>query len=141
MRISDWSSDVCSSDLLVADAQAAPRRALAQLVKVGGGPVDAAARQRRDAGADEHEIRAELLHKIELVLGAVERAFALRLGQALEIAERLEPRDLQAVVARHAGDLLRRPVAGEEVGPEDLAAVQARRRAGGTLPVHKAPER
>src|SRR3546814_12182172 len=80
---------------LVADAQAAPRRALAQLVKVGGGPVDAAARQRRDAGADEHEIRAELLHKIELVLGAVERAFALRLGQALEIAERLEHRDLQ----------------------------------------------
>src|SRR3546814_20406811 len=109
MRISDWSSDVCSSDLLVADAQAAPRRALAQLVKVGGGPVDAAARQRRDAGADEHEIRAELLHKIELVLGAVERAFALRPGQALEIAERLEHRALQALVSQHAADLLTRP--------------------------------
>src|SRR3546814_17077575 len=73
MRISDWSSDVCSSDLgienepdagmfgaahdlpgiavvvdvsppgkrLVADAQAAPRRALAQPVKGGGGSVAA----------------------------------------------------------------------------------------------------
>src|SRR3546814_4287226 len=86
-------------------------------------------------------LRDELLHKIELVLGAVERAFALRLGQALEIAERLEHRGLQAVVAHHAADLLRRPVEGEEVGLEDLDAVEARRRDGGKLLVEIATDR
>src|SRR3546814_10855615 len=59
----------------------------------------------------------------------------------LEIAERLEHRDLQAVVAHHAADLLRRPVEGEEVGLEDLDAVEARRRDGGKLLVEIATDR
>src|SRR3546814_12476041 len=59
----------------------------------------------------------------------------------LEIAERLEHRDLQAVVAHHAADLLRRPVEGEEVGLEDLDAVEARRRDGGKLLVEIATAR
>ena len=48
---------------------------------------------RRDVGADEHEIGAERLHHVELPLGAVEGLGALRLGHALEVAERLEQRD------------------------------------------------
>ena len=45
---------------LVADAQAALRRALAELAEVGGGAVDAAERERRDVGADQHQVGAEL---------------------------------------------------------------------------------
>ena len=113
---------------LVADAQAAFRRPLAELAEIGGRAVDAAERQRRDVGADEHQIGAELAHQVELALGAVEGARALRLRQALEIAERLEQRDLEAVVADHPADLGRRAVEGQEVVLEDLDAVEAGRR-------------
>src|SRR3546814_16089116 len=81
------------------------------------------------------------MQKIELLRAAVDRAFALRHGQALEIAERLEHRDLQAGVAHHAADLLRRPVEGDEVGLEDLDADEARRRDGGKLLVEIATDR
>ena len=112
---------------LVADAQAALRRPLAELAEIGGGAVDAAQRERRDVGADQHQVGAELLHQVELALGAVEGARALRLGHALEIAERLEQRDLQAVIADHAADFARRAVEGEEIVLEDLDAVEAGR--------------
>ena len=45
---------------LVADAQAARRRPLAELAEVVGGAVDAAERDRRDVGADQHQVGAEL---------------------------------------------------------------------------------
>ena len=78
---------------LVAHAQATPRSALAKLAEVGGGAVDAAQGERRDVGADQHQVRAELLHQVELPLGAVEGARSLWLGQAFEIAEGLEESD------------------------------------------------
>ena len=93
---------------LVADAQAALGRALAEFAEIGGGAVDAAQRHRRDVGADQHQVGAELLHQVELALGPVEGAGALRLRHALEIAERLEQGDLQPEVAHHP----RRPRAG-----------------------------
>ena len=97
-----------------------------QFAEIGRGAVDAAERDRRDAGADQHQVGAELLHDIELALGAVEGAAALRLGQALEVAERLEQRDREAGVARHPADVARRAVEGEEVVLENLDAVEAR---------------
>ena len=81
---------------LEADADAALLRALAELVEVGGGAVDAAERIRRDVAADHQQVAAEFAHQVELALGAGEGAAALRLRHALEIAERLERHDLQA---------------------------------------------
>ncbi len=78
---------------LVADPQAPFGGALAELVEVGRGAVDAAQRDRRDVGADQHQVGAQLLHHVELAFRPVERARALRLGQAFEIAERLEQGD------------------------------------------------
>ena len=83
---------------LEADAQAALRRALAELAEVGRGAVDAAERLRRDVAADQQEVAAELLHDVELALGAREDLRALRLGHALEVAERLEGDDRQAEI-------------------------------------------
>ena len=75
---------------LVADAEPALGGPLAELAEVGGGAVDPAERSRRDVGADQHQVRPERLHDVELPLRAVEGARALRLGHALEIAKRLE---------------------------------------------------
>ena len=58
---------------LEADAQAALRGPLAELAEIGGGAVDAAERIGRDVAAHEQEIAAELLHDVELALGAGER--------------------------------------------------------------------
>ena len=76
-------------------------------------------------GADQHEVGAELLHQVELALGAVEGLGAQRLGQAFEIAERLEQGDLEPVVAHHAADIARAAVEGDEILLEDLDPVVA----------------
>ena len=62
---------------LEADAQAALGGPLAELVEVGGGAIDAAEAFGRDVGADHQEVAAELLHHVELALGAREHALAL----------------------------------------------------------------
>ncbi len=49
-------------------------------MKVGRQPVDAALRIGRDAGADEEELRAELLQKVKLALRAVEGALRFAAG-------------------------------------------------------------
>src|SRR3546814_12723030 len=54
MRISDWSSDVCSSDLRCADADARPRLGLA----APGQPDAPAARGRRTRGVPARQSRA-----------------------------------------------------------------------------------
>ena len=88
---------------LEADAQAALAGALAELGKVGRGAVDAADAVRRDVGADQQQVAAQLLHQVELALRAGEGAGALVAGHALEVAERLEGDDLHAEVGHHAG--------------------------------------
>ena len=118
---------------LVADAQTALGRPLAKFAEILGGAVDAAERHRRDVGADQHQIGAELLHDVELALGAIEGAAALRLGQAFEIAKRLEQGDREPGVAHHPADLARRSVEGEEVVFENLDAVEAGRGDGRQL--------
>ena len=102
-------------------------------MEIGGRAVDAAEGQRRDVGADQHQVGAEFLHQVELALRPVEGAAAMRLGHALEIAEGLEERDFEPVVADHAADFGGRAVEGEEVVLEDLDAVEARGRDGGQL--------
>ena len=90
---------------LEADLDAEAVGDLAELAQVRRRPVDAAERRRRDVGADEDAAGAELVHQRELAPGALEAARALRLGHALEVAERLEGDDLEPVVADHAADL------------------------------------
>src|SRR3546814_15265165 len=82
MRISDWSSDVCSSDLI------APR-----LEKQLGGPLTEQARSRLDAGMDGLKARAKTL--VELAENAafyvIERPLPLN-PKAAQILARSEER-------------------------------------------------
>ena len=102
-----------------------PAASSAELGEVLRRTVDAAEAERRDVGADEDPRRPELVHQLELAPRPVEPAGALRLGHALEVPERLEGDDLEAVVAHHPADLGRRAVRGEHVGLEDLDALEA----------------
>ena len=125
---------------LEADAQAALRRPLAELAKVGRRAVDAAERIRRDVGADEQEVAGELLHHVELALRAREDLGALRLRHALEIAEGLEGDGLQPEVGDHPAHVGGRAVEGQEVVLEDLDALEAGGRDGFQLLVEGAAE-
>ncbi len=110
---------------LVADAQAAPGRPLAQLPQIVGSAVDAAQCERGNAGTDEHQFRSKLLHHVELALRPVESTRPVRFRQTFEIAERLKKRHLQPVIADHAADLRRRTVEGQEIVLEYLHAIAA----------------
>ncbi len=126
--------DVASpGECFVAYAQAAPRRPFAKVVEVCGGAIDASQRHRRDIGTDEHQICAEFLHQIELALRPVEGACPLWLRQPFEIAERLEQRNLQPVIAHHAADLGGRAVEGQKIVLEYLDAVETGSGDGGEL--------
>ena len=115
---------------LVADAQAAFRRALAELAEIRGGAVDAAERIRRNIAAHEKEIAAELRHDVELALGAGERLAAVRLRHALEVAEGLEGDDLKPEVGGHPAHFGRGAVERQEIVLEDLDALELRGRDG-----------
>ena len=110
---------------LIANAQAAPCRALAEFAEIRRRAVDAAERHRRDARADQHQIGAKLLHDVEFALGAIESPAALRLRQAFEIAKGLEQRYGEPGVARHLADVGGRAVETQEVVLEYLDAVEA----------------
>ena len=110
---------------LEADLDAEAFGDLPKLAQVRRRPVDAAERRRRDVRADEDAAGAELVHQLELAPRPLEPARALRLGHALEVAERLEGDDLEAVVADHAADLRRRALVRQHVGLEDLDALEA----------------
>jgi hypothetical protein len=126
---------------LEADAQAALRRALAELAQIGRRAVDAAEAVGRDVGADEQQVGAELLHQVELALGAGEGAGALRGRHALEIAEGLQRDDGEAEFLDHAAHGARRAVEGEEIVLEDLDALEARGRDRRQLLVQGAAQR
>ena len=59
---------------LIADTQAALGSPFAEFMEIRGGTIEPAKGNRRHVGADEHQIGAELLHHVELALGAVEGA-------------------------------------------------------------------
>src|SRR3546814_16992709 len=107
MRISDWGSDVCSSDLIVADDQpveapfAAQHVAEQPAVRVARHPVDLviARHHRADRGAadDLAEGRAEILAQLALrERRAGDIVDALRLAVAGHMLERRENLDLAA---------------------------------------------
>src|SRR5688572_20019856 len=95
---------------LVADAQAARRGTLTELAKIVCRAVYAAERDGGDVGADQHQVGAQFLHKVELPLRPVEGARTMRLRHAFKIAEWLEQRDLEAGIADHAAGFGRRCV-------------------------------
>jgi hypothetical protein len=111
-----------------ADSDARIACEIAQRVKVSGRSIDAAERRWRDVGADQHEVGAQRVHHLELALGAFEGAAAQRLGEALEIAERLEQRDREAEIARHLPDLGGTRAIGQQIVLEDLDPVEPRGR-------------
>ena len=78
-------------------------------------------------------VRAEAVHQLELAPGAVEGAGAQGLGQALEVAERLQGHDLEAERGRERAHVLRAAVEVGEVVLEDLDAVIAGLGGGGEL--------
>ena len=109
---------------LEADAQAALGRALAELAKIFRRAVDAAGRFRRHVAANEQQVAADLLHHVELALGTLERAGALLIRHALEIAERLEGSHLEAEIGQFLGHLGRRAVEGKQIAFEKLHAAE-----------------
>jgi hypothetical protein len=115
---------------LEAHAQVAARGALGQFVQLRGGQRRVVHRQRRGVGAAQHQRRAHGFHQVELALGALQAAAELRLGHALEVAERLVQVDRQAQVGDDAAQLGGRALEVDEVGLEQLDAVEARGRNG-----------
>ena len=115
---------------LEADPHAVARRALAERAKIGRGAIDAAEALRRHVGADEKEIAAELGHQVELALGAGENAFAAHRRHALEVAERLEGDDLEPEIGDPLAHVGRRAVERQQIGLEDLDALEAGGRNG-----------
>lgn len=120
----------------VADAQPAFGRPFAEFVKIRRRPVDAAKRERRDVGADQHQVGSQVLHHVELALGPIETALALRLGHAFEIAEGLEQRDLKPDAGDHPADFAGAGVERQEVVLEYLDAIEP----GGGYGLQLAPQ-
>jgi hypothetical protein len=95
-------------------------------VQLLGDAVDVVEGVRRDRRADQHEVGAEGLHDVELALGAAQVGRQPLGRGAVEVAEGLVEVDRQAEVGAAGADLLRRVGRGDEVGLEDLDAVEAR---------------
>ena len=113
---------------LVADAEAAPRCALAERAKILGRDAVIGKRVRRGVAAHEHQVGAELLHHVELAFGAIEilRHAAARRG--LEVAEGLKQQHAQTEVGADGPHLGGRAVEIQKIVLEDLDAVEARSR-------------
>jgi hypothetical protein len=126
---------------LEADAQVAPSRPLRQLVELRRGALVAGERLRRGVGAHQHQRCAERLHHVELALGTIEAALELDVRHAFEVAERLVQVDGEAQVGRDRPQLGRRAVEVDEVGLEQLDAVEARGGNGFQLVAQRAAQR
>ena len=74
--------------------------------------------------ADQQQIGAELLHQVELALGAGKVARPLRLRHALEIAERLERADLEIEVLAQLCDVARACAERQQIVLENLDRVE-----------------
>ena len=80
---------------LVGDPDTARGGALGELAQLRRGQRVVVDRVLADVGADQHEVGAELLHHRELGLRAPQVRREALLGHRLEVAQRLEQRDLQ----------------------------------------------
>ena len=113
---------------LVADAHAAPRRPLGQRVEIGGGARIVVDRVGRRHSSTPASGRAELLHDVELALGAVEIARQASRGAPSKSRNGWNSTMSQAEVGRHVAHHRRRAVEIQQVVLEDLDAVEPRRR-------------
>ena len=110
---------------LESNFQAALGRAFAKFAEIGCRAIDAAARFRRDVAAHQQRGATELLHQIELSLGAIEGAPPLRIRHALEVAKRLERDQGQAKIRDLFGDFDWRAGIGQQIVFQDLDAAKA----------------
>src|ERR1700730_14685456 len=92
---------------LEADAQTAPGSQLAEITKIGGGPIDSSERVRRNVAAYQQQVGLQFLHHVKFAFGPRKIARTLRLGHTLEIAERLERANLKADIATEPPDVAR----------------------------------
>ncbi len=114
----------------VADPQPASAGALGDEGEVAEQRFAVAQRVGLHVAAQQHEFGAELLHQIELALGAIEVALQALARAALEVAERLEQRDRQAQILAAPADVLRAAGVVEQVVLEQFDAVEAGGRRG-----------
>ena len=125
---------------LVADAQAQRRRAVGERGKAGRRPVRIGERIGAGVGAHHQERGADARGKLEEAAGALQRPRALALGQRLEVAQRLQAGDGDAVFGRQRRDALGRTVEADEVLAEDLDGGKAGLRGGDDLLLQRAGE-
>ena len=119
---------------LETNSEAPARGEIGQLREVGAGALGLAKGVFGDIGADAQELGAQLLHQVELALGAVEIAGAHGLGHALEIAHGLQRDDFEAQILRHGADFARLAAEEGEIVLENLDGAEAR--AGGGRQLH-----
>ena len=125
---------------LVGDAQPALGGAPGERVQLLGGERVVVDRLGRDVRADQHRRRAELLHDVELRLGAVEVALERGLRDRLEVPERLVEVDRQAELRGRVPHVGRSERRVDQVGLEQLDSVEAGARRGGELLVERAAQ-
>src|SRR6202171_6265116 len=73
---------------LEADAQTAPGSQLAEITKIGGGPIDSSERGRGKIAAEQQQVGLQFLHHVEFAFGSRKIAGGVRLGRALGISAR-----------------------------------------------------
>jgi hypothetical protein len=100
---------------LVADAQPTFGSTVCHPPKVGGGLSRIVDGGGVNVAADEHKVGAEGLHHVELALRPVEVTEALRFRHGLELAERLEDRDVEPQAFGQGTNVLRSATERQQV--------------------------
>ncbi|MNZ18563.1 hypothetical protein D3C78_355780 [compost metagenome] len=108
----------------VADAHAALAGVLGEQAQVVHQQLFFAQGVGLHVAAHQHQVGAQLLHQVELALGAVEVLLQAVAAAALEVAERLEQGDGNTQVGAHLPYLARAAGVIEQVVFEDLDAVK-----------------
>src|SRR3546814_16070760 len=122
MRSSDWSSDVCSSDLLVAHPRAdvlERQHVFARAVAAGRGHLQPVAIQSQPRGV---AIDAARIKQVQVVRHAVHRVLEARVAPAAAVEQRFE------IAGQLAGGVLRRAhhLVDMEVLLEEISRSEAR---------------
>ena len=125
---------------LVGDADAVRAGALGQRAQLGGGEIVVVDRLRGDVRAHQQHSRAQLVHDLELGLGAPEVRREPLLGHRLEVPQGLVHGDLEPERVGAPADLRGPFRRGDEVRLEQLDGVEARGRRGRELVVERAAE-
>ena len=125
---------------LVGDPDVVRSGTLGERVQLRGGESIVIERVRRDVGAHEQHVRAELLHDRELALRAAQVRLEALLGHRLEVTQGLIQRDLQPELLGSPADLRGSLWSGDEVGLEELDGVEARGRGRVELVLERAAQ-